>query len=175
MWLPHHVASNFFGWCRLYKTFKSNFHLPYPLCVIIQVPSVSQRILLCIPRPSTFLSSITSYVNKCLNKRWNWSMFPPKNKLLIYLLNLFPGKHSNISDKSWELSLPLRRSDLLKFKILNWIRGFHKGQSRIYRKLRMGFCWHNFLGRHFQNSCSGVGYLWWCSSSHISISSLIFF
>ena len=131
MFLLHLVAHKFFGWCRHYKIFKSNVLLPSPSYVIIQVPSVSQKILLCISKPSTFLSSITSYENKCLRKRLNSSMFHPKNKLLIYLLNLFPGKHLNISDKSWELSLPLL-SNVLNFRRLNFLCWFYKGKSHIY-------------------------------------------
>ena len=99
--------------------------------VIIQASLVYRKILLCIPRPSTFLSSITSYVNKCLNKTLSWNMFPPKNKLLICLLNFFPGKHSNTSDRSWELSLPLL-SNLLNFRRVISVHWFHKGESRMY-------------------------------------------
>jgi len=37
-----------------------------------------------------------------LEKRLNWSMFPLKNRLLIYSLNHSPKKQLNISEKSWE-------------------------------------------------------------------------
>lgn len=39
---------------------------------------------------------------KCLNKSLNWSIFPPRNMLLIYSLNCFPERHLNISYISWE-------------------------------------------------------------------------
>ena len=72
----------------------------------------------------------------------------------IFLLSYIPGKHLNISDRSWEFSLPLRRSDLLKFKKLNWIHGFPKGQSHIYASLCtknrvLVFADKFFLGQHF--------------------------
>ena len=123
MWLSHHVAHSFFGRCRHYKIFKLNFFHPSPSYVIIQVLLVFRKILLCTPKPSTILSSITSYVKKCLRKRLN--------KLLIYLLNLFPWNHLNISDISWELYLP-HLSNLLDFRRLNSVRRFLKDKSSIY-------------------------------------------
>ena len=83
----HLAAQNYFGWCKHWKTFRSHALHPSPFYVIIQVPWVFQKILSCTPRPSTYPLSTIFYKKKCLNKRLNWSMFPPKNRLLIYSLN----------------------------------------------------------------------------------------
>lgn len=106
MWLLHIYAHKFSRWCKHYKIFKLDVLHPSPSYVIIQVLLIFWKTLLCTPRPSIFLLSITLYENKCLRKRLNWNMFSPKNKLIIYLLNLFLEKHLNISDKIWEFFLP---------------------------------------------------------------------
>ena len=68
-----------------------------------QVQSASQRILLCIQKPSTYQSSIIFSENKYLNRRSNWSMFLLRNKLLIFSPNHCPGTLLSTSGKSWGL------------------------------------------------------------------------
>ena len=126
MWLLHLAAHNSFVLCKHCKTFRSHVIHPFPFYVIIQAPSVFQKIQSCIPRPSTYPSNIIFYMKKCLNKRSNWSMFPPKNRLLIYSPNHCPEKHLSISDRSWEYLMHhlAIKSSLFQRKVV--IREFHE-------------------------------------------------
>jgi len=136
MWLLHLAANNYFGWCKPCKTFRSHVIHPSPFYVIIQVPSIFQRIQSCTPRPSTYPSNTIFYENKCLDKRSNWSMFPPKNRLLIYSLNHCLETHLNISDKSWEYLLhhPAAKSNSFK-------KGYYTRVSWSIVVYTCGFLW----------------------------------
>jgi hypothetical protein len=59
----------------------------------------------CIQKQNIFQSSITSSERKSQNKMSNWSILAQKNKLQIYLQNLFLEKYLSILDKNWGWSL----------------------------------------------------------------------
>jgi len=141
----HLVAHNFSRWFKHYKICQSNVLHPSPSYLIIQVLLVFQKIMSCTPKPSTFPLSITFYENKCLRKRLNWSRFPLKNKLLIYLLNPFLEKHLNIWDRNWELSLShffVKSACLVyrwKFKRFLAIREFHEEHKGFIISMNWNF------------------------------------
>ena len=131
-----------------------------------------QRTQSCIQRPSTYQSSIIFSGNKCWNKRSNWSMFPPRNKLLIYSPNHCPGRHLNTSDRSWGLLMhhPAIESCLLyaggytyicRSMWVEWVyqRSSGIGSGGAYILLMM-HCWHYLRSPWFDFS----RVFWWSRS-----------
>ena len=89
------------------------------------------------------------------------------------------GKHSNVSERSWTLSLPHRELDLVE--ILEdglGYAGFLK-HSRVYTRVpaqKTAYGWLLTIFGWFsslQHSCCAVWYLWWYFSSHNSVSNVL--
>ena len=114
----HPVVLKFYGWRKICNMYKCSMISQSPLFVTTQVKSTCQRIHSFTLRWSISPSSIISSESMLQPILWSLSMFPQKNKLLIFLQIHSIKKNLSIYGKYWELFLfpPLTKSSLKRKK-----------------------------------------------------------
>ena len=110
--------------------------------VTIRAPSVSPRIQLCTPKPSTFQSSFTFFENRSHKRISSWNISGQKNRLQTSLLSLSQERLLSTSKKNWE-SYYL----LIEFPYLQQQYNMKGGAWQKYHFPQKKHQWNSFLFR----------------------------